>query len=188
MSPTKRRSFRGSVFRSYCDELRRTGIFEKVRAGASERLKPLLDDPRKATSWIDPPAMDELTAAIHAWRGREGLRELGYHVMKSGFTKVLEPIIHLSLSLGASPAGLFSKAALMLSVVSRGVEMSWKPSGGAGGTMSIRCQEAIPAINWTIWEGCFLYTLELARAKGTVGEARVAADGKSCEIDVGWSA
>src|SRR5258708_2476684 len=102
MSIAKARSFRGSVFRSYCDELRRTGIFEKVGAGAWERRKPLLDDPRRAPSWIEPPPMDELTAAIHKLRGRDGLRELGYHVMKSGFTKVMEPIIHLSLSLGAS--------------------------------------------------------------------------------------
>jgi hypothetical protein len=188
MPAVKPWSFRGTVFRSYCDELRRAGVFEKVRAGASSGLAALLDDPGRAPSWMGPAPFDEIMAAVCALRGREGVRELGYHVMKSGFTKVLEPIIHLSLSLmGASPASLLSRAHLMLSVVSRGVEMTWTQSNAHRGTMLVRCEQPIPEITWAGWEGCFLYGLELARASGTVSPARAAADGRSCEIDVSWT-
>src|SRR5436190_13191147 len=145
MSSANGRSFRASLFRSYCDELRRIGIFDQVKAGASAGLKLLLDDPRQAPSWMGPEPFDELAVAIEALRGREAMRELGYRVMKTGFTAVLEPIIHLALSIAGSPASLFSRANLMLAVVSRGVEMTWKPAGKTAGTMSVRCDDPIPA-------------------------------------------
>jgi len=110
-------------------------------------------------------------------------------VMKRDFTLVLEPIIQLSLSLlGASPASLYSRAHLMLAVISHGVTMTWTPAGQSGGTMQVACGDAVPAVSWAAWEGCFLYVLELAGATGTVGEARSAADGRSCAVDVAWTA
>ena len=187
MSPARVRSYRGSLFRSYCDELRRTGSFEDVRRTASPALAGLLDDPRRAPSWIEAGPIDEVTAAIHARRGAEGVRELGYHAMKSGFTKVLEPIIHLAFSIAGSPASLLSRAHLMLAVVARGASMEWKSAGPKAGTLTVRYEGQVPPINFIAWEGCALYVLELARAKGTVGGARVSADGKTAEIDVGWA-
>lgn len=188
MSGPGQRSFKRSVFSSYVNELRRTGLFDEVRAAASPQLAALLDNPRSAPPWIDPPPIEELTAAVHARRGREGVRDLGYQVMKNGFTAIFEPIIHLSLTLlGTSPASLLSRAPLMLSITSRGVEMNWLPTGPSGGTMEVRCAERVPAINWIPWEGTLAYALELAGFPGTVGESRPAADGHSCEIDVSWT-
>ena len=66
MGAAKPRSFRGSLFRSYCKELRRTGIFEQVRSRASAPVKAMLDDPRKVAAWLGPEAFDEMAEAILA--------------------------------------------------------------------------------------------------------------------------
>lgn len=182
------RSFKRSVFTSYLDELRSAGLLGEVRARASTELRALLDAPRKAEPWMGPLPLDEINTAVAALGGREAVRRLGFQVMKRGFTTVMEPIIHVSLTLlGASPASLFSRAQLMLAVTSRGVQMEWVANGPASGTMHVVCGELVPPSSWAAWEGCLLYGLELAGSSGTVGEARPAADGHSCEIDVSWT-
>ena len=189
MIPLPPRSFKRSLFTSYLDVLQRTGLLVRVRAGAGAELAALLDRPRGAGPWMPGATFDELNAALEALAGREAVRQLGLNVMKRDFTLVLEPIIHLSLSLlGASPASLFSRAHLMLAVISHGVEMKWTPAGRSGGTMQVVCGDAVPSISWAAWEGCFLYILELAAATGTVCEARSAADGRGCAVDVAWTA
>lgn len=188
MGAMTRRSYKRSVFSSYVSELRRTGLFDDVRAGASMELAALLDRPGEAPAWIGPGPFEEVTASIHSRRGREGLRKLGYQVMKNGFAAIFEPIVHLSLTLfAASPAALFSRAPLMLSVTSRGVQMKWTPTSPTGGTMEVRCAEPVPDLNWIPWEGIYLHMLEMTRASGTVGMARPASDGRSCQIDISWT-
>lgn len=187
MSALPPRSFKRSLFTSYLEDLQANGLLSRVRALASAELAALLDQPRDTEPWITAAPIDEMNAAVEALSGREAVRQLGLAVMKGGFTKVLEPIIHLSLSLfGASPASLFTRAHLMLAVVSRGVEMKWTPAGKTSGSMQVICGDVVPPVSWAAWEGTFLYVLELAGATGTVGEARPAADGRSCAIDVSW--
>lgn len=189
MDPLGRRSFSRSVFRSFVDELRRTGIFDQVRAQSSATLAPLLDDPRRGPGWIDAAPFDEIGAAVCALRGRDSVRALGYHLMKSGgVVAMLEPIIHLSLAvLGGDPASLLSKAHLMASVFSRGSELSWVPSTPAAGSMRIRCDEALPELSWAPWEGTFMYGFDLTGTRGEIAQARPAADQRSCEIEVRWT-
>ncbi len=189
MSALPPRSFKRSLLTAYLRDLQGNGRLLRVRAEASAGLGELIDHPDQTEPWVSAAPLDELNAAVAALGGREAVRQLGLAVMKSGFTKVLEPIIHLSLSLfGASPASLFLRAPLMLAVVSRGVEMQWMATSRTGGTMKIVCGDPVPPLSWAAWEGTFLHILELAGASGTVGEARPAADGRSCEIDVAWTA
>lgn len=164
------------------------GLFDAVRAGASETLLPLLDDPGSAPTWLEPAALDEMLALIGGLRGREMIRELGYHNAKGGgFKAVLEPIIQLTLSmLGASPGSLFSRAQTLASVVAKGIEMKWSPEGKNSGTIRLRCDDPVRELSWAAWEGVCLYVCELAGMAGTVAAARPSADGRSCEIQVGW--
>ena len=178
-----------SLLRGYVAELHRLGIIEEMRARASGELLPLLDDPRRAPAWVKVALLDELIAALAALRGRDAVREMGYRAMKEGgLATVLEPIIHLTVSvLGGGPGSLFARAQLMASVISRGVELTWTPGGNAGGVMKIRCDERIPELSWAPWEGAFLYSYDLTGSSGEVAQARPAADGGSCEIDLSWT-
>jgi hypothetical protein len=189
MSPPPVRSFKRSLFTSYVTELRRTGLFEQVRTGAPPAVGALLDDPRGAPLWLEPEAFDFVNAQVYALRRREGLRDLGYQVMKHGFTRIVEPIVQVSLNVfGGTPDSVFARANLMLSIVSQGVHMTWVPTGPLRGTMQIRCEMKVPDITWVPWEGTLAYGLELAGARGVVKPARIAADGQSCEVDVSWDA
>jgi hypothetical protein len=182
------RQYTRSVWCSHVQELRRSGRLAEVRAAASERLVPLLDQPREAPKWMDGLAFDELNAVVYGLRGREGLRELLQQVMKSGLAKVLEPIIQLALAVfGGTPAAILSRADSLLAVNSRGVRMKWMTSTFTSGIVQVSCGEVIPPISWIAWEGIFIHVVELAGVSGAVGEARASADGLSCEIDVSWT-
>ena len=188
MSALPPRSFKRSLLTSYLQDLQSNGLLPRVRATASAGLGELIDHPGATEPWIPAAPVDEINAAVAELGGREAVRQLGLAVMKSGFVKVLEPIIHLSLSLfGGTPASLFLRAPLMLAVVSRGVEMKWTATSRTGGTMKVVCGDPVPLPSWAAWEGTFLHILELAGVTGTVGEARPAADGRSCEIEVAWT-
>jgi len=182
------RSYGRSVLRGYLTELRRAELYDQVRARASGELATCMDDPRGVPAWLGPATLDELLAIVGGLRGRDAVGELSYHTMKrGGFKSVLEPIIHLSLSvLGVSPGSLFSRAETMVSVVMRGIEMKWTPGGRASGTMRMRCETPVPEMSWAAWEGVFRWACELAGNRGTVSHARPAPDGRSCEVDVSW--
>jgi hypothetical protein len=47
------RQYTRSVWCSHVQELRRSGLLAEVRAAASDRLVPLLDQPREAPKWMD---------------------------------------------------------------------------------------------------------------------------------------
>jgi hypothetical protein len=184
---TTPRSFSRSVLRSHVEELHRSGRFAGVRAGASESLVALLDHPRDAQAWMDAAPFDELNAVVHGLHGRAGLRELLQHVMKSGFAKVLEPIIQLALTVfGATPASILGRSDTLLAVNTRGVWMKWASASATSGTVRVYCDDNVPPISWIAWEGILTHVVELAGASGTIGEARAAADGRSCEIDMSW--
>lgn len=180
------RRLKSSVFRSYVKELERIGALAEVRAGASPTLAALLDEPRAVSGWMDPAPFEEITALLLKLRGREAVRTLGYQVMKTGFTAVFEPVFHVALALAGGAGSLFSRAEMLASIVSDGVEMRWAPSGPNGGTMRLRCAEPLPPASWIPWEGCYVYGLEVAKTEGKVSEARPSADGRTCEIDVSW--
>lgn len=182
------RSYGRSILRGFVAELRHTGIFEEVRARASRDLALLLADPRRAPAWVPVAPLDEICALVAALRGREAVREMGYHTMSDGgLAAVLAPLIQVSLSLlGRSPAALFSRAQQLASAATRGVEIAWTPEGESGGRMQVRSEEVVPELSWAPWEGGLLYLCELGRARGSVAQAVPAADGRSCTIDVRW--
>jgi hypothetical protein len=188
MDPLGPRKYTRSVLRSYIAELRRLGILDEARARASPEVLPLLDKAGRAPSWIGPEAIDEVLALVGTLRGRDAVREFSYQTMKGGgFLSMLEPLIHLSLSmLGASPASLFSRAGTMVSVVMHGIEMKWTPGTEASGTMRMRCEEPVPELTWAAWEGVLLWAFDLSGTPGTVAAARPSPDGGSCEVDVSW--
>src|SRR5258708_14148982 len=113
------RSYGRSVLRGYVAEMRRAGLYDQVRARASAELATCMEDPRGVPAWLGPATLDELLAIVGGLRGRDAVGALSYHTMKGGgFKSVLEPIIHLSLSmLGANPGSLFSRADTMVSLV-----------------------------------------------------------------------
>jgi hypothetical protein len=189
MDPLGPRRYTRSVLRSYIAELRRLGIFAEARARVSPEVLPLLDDPGRAPKWIGPEAIDEVLAVVGTPpRGREAAREFSYQTMKEGgFPSVLEPLIHLSLSmLGVSPASLFTRAQTMASVVVRGIELKWTSGTEASGTMHMRCDEPLPELTWAAWEGVLLWAFELAATQGIVAAARPSPDRRTCELDVSW--
>jgi hypothetical protein len=189
MDPLGPRKYTRSVLRSYIAELRRLGILDEARARASPEVLPLLDKAGRAPSWIGPEAIDEALAVVGTPpRGRDAVREFSYQTMKEGgFPSMLEPLIHLSLSmLGASPASLFTRAQTMVSVVMRGIEMKWIPGGEASGAIRMRCEEPVPELTWAAWEGVFLWAFDLSGTHGTVAAARPSSDRRTCEVDVSW--
>lgn len=181
--------FSRSILRGYVAEIRRLGIFDEVRASASQELLPLLVDPRRAPAWLPVALLDETIAAVGALRGRAAVREMGLRAMKDGgLATVLEPIIHLTLAvLGGNPASLFARAQMMASVIARGVAVSWTPGRGTTGMVAIQCGARVPELSWAPWEGAFLYPYDLTGSRGEVAQARPAADGRSAEIDVSWT-
>jgi hypothetical protein len=176
------------VLRGYVGELRRAGLYDQIRARASAELATCMEDPRGADAWLGPPTLDELLAIVGGLRGRDAVGSLSHDTMKSGgFKSVLEPIIHLALSvLGATPGSLFSRADAMVSVVMRGIELKWTPGGKSSGTMRMRCETPVPELSWAAWEGVFRWACELAGTQGAVAAARPAPDGRSCEVDLSW--
>lgn len=188
MTPADGRKYKRAIFIGYVAELKQMGIFEAVRAAASPELAALLDDPRRAPSWLEPGPLDEVIAAVGRLRGRNACRELGFNVMKHGFTSVLEPIIHLSLSvIGGGPGSLYSRAQMMVSVTTRGIEMKWKPTAPTSGTVRISSVDVMQDFAWAAWEGTLVYGLELAGVDGTVAPARCEPGGKSCDVDIAWN-
>lgn len=188
MNPSGPRSFSRSVFDAHVVDLRRTGLFDGVRAIASDGMKALLDNPRSAAPWVGGPVFDELNELVFRLGGRAALRDLVCNAVHSGLVKVLEPLIQLSLKfLGGTPASLFSRADLLVAVNSRNVRMRWTPTSPVSGVMQVLCGEQVPPVTWIAWEGVFKSMLELAGATGTIGEARAAPDGRGCEIDLSWT-
>jgi len=183
-----RASIPAASLRGYVSELHRLGIFDAARARASPEILPLLDDPGRAPSWIGPEVIDEVLLSVGALRGRETVREMGYHLVKHrGLGAVLQPFIHLSLSMtGGGPGSLFSRLPAMVSVSSRGLEVRWVPATETSGTIHIRCDGPVQDLVWAAWEGMFTYAIELGGSQGTVARARVAPDEKSCQVDVSW--
>jgi hypothetical protein len=188
MDPLGPRRYTRTVLRGYVAELHRLGILDAACARAPPEILPLLENPGRAPSWLGPEAIDEVLKAVDTLRGREAVRELGYHLVKHrGLASVLEPFVHLSLILtGGSPGSLFSRLPVMASLGSRGLEVKWASTGPASGTIHIRCDGPVQDLVWAAWEGMFTYVLELGRRQGTVARARVAPDEKSCEVDVSW--
>ncbi len=188
MDPLGPRRYTRSVLRGYVAELHRLGIFDATFAGAPPEIAPLLENPGRAPSWLGPEAIDVVLTAVDKFRGREAVRDLGYHLVKHrGLASVLEPFIELSLTLtGRGPGSLFSRLPAIASVGSRGLEVRWVPASPMTGTIHIRCDDPVLDLVWAAWEGMFMYGLELGGRKGTVARARTAADGKSCEVDVSW--
>jgi hypothetical protein len=177
-----------SVLRGYVGELRRLELFDEVRARASEDLAACMDDPAAVPGWLGPATFDELLEIAGALRGREAVVEISHHAVRGGgFKAVLEPIIHLSMSiLGAGPAALLSRANTMASVVLRGIELEWAPSGESSGTMRLRCETPVGEMTWAAWEGVFHWLCELAGARGTIATTRTAPDGRSHEANLSW--
>jgi hypothetical protein len=190
MEPLGPRAYSRSLLRTYLGVLRELALFDPIRARASPALGALMDQPVRAPAWLDPPPFDELIAAVGRQAGREGCRDFGYRVMKAGgYVSVLEPILHFSLKvLGGNAGTLLAKAHLMSAVVTRGIEMKWVPSGFRAGAMRMRCDDAMQDFAWAGWEGSFLFGCELAGAQAQITPARCAPDGRSCEIDVQWTA
>jgi hypothetical protein len=189
MDPLGPRRYARSVLRSYIAELRRLGILDEARARASPEILPLLDKAGRAPPWIGPEAIDEVLAVVGGPpRGRAAAREFSHQTMKGGgFPSVMEPLIHLSLSmLGVSPASLFGRAQTMASVVMHGIEMKWTSGGEASGTMRMRCEEPVPELTWAAWEGVLLWAFDLCGTRGTVAPARPSPDRRTCEVDVSW--
>jgi hypothetical protein len=182
------RQYTRSVLRGYVAELHRLGIFDATLASAPPEIAALLEKPGRAPPWLGPEAIDVVLTAVDKFRGREAVRELGYHLMKHrGFASVLEPFIQLSLALTrGGPGSLFPRLPAIVSVSTRGLEMRWVPAGPLNGTVHIRCDDPTLDLVWAAWEGIFVYGLELGGSKGTVARARAAPDGKSCEVDVIW--
>jgi hypothetical protein len=182
------RMYSRSVLRGYVGELRRLEFFDEVRPRASEELAARMDDPGGAPGWVGPATLDELLEIVGALRGREAVVEISHHAMRGGgFRAVLEPIIHLALSiLNAGPESLLSRANAMASVILRGIEMKWAPSGESSGTMRLRCDTPVGELTWAAWEGVFRWLCELAGARGTVGETRILDDGRCYEAVVSW--
>jgi hypothetical protein len=91
------RRYTRTVLRGYVAELHRLGIFDAACARAPPEILPLLENPGRAPSWLGPEAIDEVLKAVDTLRGREAVRELGYHLVKHrGLASVLEPFVHLA--------------------------------------------------------------------------------------------
>lgn len=186
-SPLGPRQFNRSVLRAHVDSLRRSGLFEEVRADVSPGVAILLDHPGKAPAWLGGGCFDELNAAIHRRRARAGLRDFLGHVMQTSLAGTLEPIIRFVLGfLGQGPAAIFGRTDLMLSTNTRNIEMHWKATSRKSGVITVVCGEPVPEVSWIAWEGTFAWVLALTGATGSVGEARPSADARCCEIDVRW--
>jgi hypothetical protein len=187
MDSGKQRAFSRSVLRAHVHELDSSRLFETVRAGASDALAALLDDPRHAPDWLDGATFDELNACVYRLVGRDGLRKLLAGTMQWGLARAIEPIIHFVFKfIGKTPATLFSRTDSLLAISVRGVRMRWAASSASSGTIHVACKEPVPPVSWVAWEGIFGYIITLAGATGTVDDARPGDDGKSCEIDVHW--
>jgi hypothetical protein len=179
-----------SILRGFIAELHHLGVFEEIKARASPELLPLLIDPGSAPSWQAVAPLDEINTVLGALLGRGAVRDLGYRTLKEGgLASVLEPIIHLTIAvMGSNPGSLFARMQLMASVISRGLELGWRPVGSTAGVITIRCDERVPEMSWGPWEGALRYPYDLTGYHGEVAQARPAADGRSCEIDVSWTA
>jgi len=184
------RSFRRSMLRGYANEIRRLGLMDQILRRVSPETAELLHAPDKAPAWVPGARLDDILIALVALRTREAARELGYRLIKGGTLEaVLAPIISFSLTfLGGDPASLFSRAQVMASVISHGIELRWEKTGPTAGTIKIVTEEPMPDPSWAAWEGALSFAFELTSTAGEISPARPAPDDRCGEVRISWKA
>ena len=184
------RAFRRSILRGYASEIERLGLMGEILAHVSPEVAELLRAPGKAPAWVPGARLDEILIALVALRSREAARELGYRLIKGGTLEaVLAPIITVSLKfLGGDPASLFSRAQVMASVISHGIQLRWEKSGPSAGTIKIVTEKPMPDSSWAAWEGALSVAFELTATAGEILPARPAPDDRCGEVRISWKA
>jgi hypothetical protein len=171
-------------------EIERLGLMSEILQRVSPEVADLLRAPDKAPAWVAGARLDAILIALVALRGREAARELGYRLIKGGALEaVLAPIIGVSLKfLGGDPASLLSRAHVMASVISQGIDLRWERSGPSEGTIKIVTEEPMPDSSWAAWEGAFKVAFELTGTSGVVSPAQPAPDDRCGEVRISWQA
>src|SRR5260370_36791319 len=126
-------------------------ILQRVPPETAELLRA----PNKAAAWVAGDRLGEIVIALVALRSREAARELGYRLIKGGTLEaVLAPIITVSLKfLGGDPASLFSRAQVMASVISHGIQLRWEKPGPSARPLKVATEKPMPDPPWPAWDG-----------------------------------
>src|SRR5260370_37113565 len=145
-------------------------ILQRVPPETAELLRA----PNKAAAWVAGDRLGEIVIALVALRSREAARELGYRLIKGGTLEaVLAPIITVSLKfVGGDPASLFSRAQVMASVISHGIQLRWEKTGPSADTIKIVTEEPMPDPSWAAREGALSVAFALTATAGELSPAQ----------------
>ncbi len=184
------RAFRRSILRGYASEIERLGLMGEIAERVPPEVAELLRAPNKAPAWVPGASLDDILIALVALRSREAARELGYRLIKGGTLEaVLAPIISFSLTfVGGDPASLFSRAQVMASVISHGIQLRWEKTGPSAGTIKIVTEEPMPDSSWAAWEGALSVAFALTATAGEISPAQPAPDDRCGEVRISWKA
>jgi len=167
--------------------VQRDGI-EPVLARVGPDAHALLIDPPVRTAWLSCEPFEEVYRAIAAIHGVEVLRDLGLEATRDSLANtILRPIIQAVVSIGATPASLFSQLNLSIRASMRGVTTSYHAETRTKGVVLATYARPLPPMIQQVSLGALRYVYELCRVKGSVDLVSVENSGCLARIGVAWT-
>lgn len=120
------------------------GLIEKVKAEVRPETLAALENPMSARWHPGALAVDVWNAVIKV-DGPQQYEALNLKLTSESFGPVVRPLIKVALALGgSSPATIFSRLNDAIKVATRGVTVSWAPSGPTAGQVTFEYPCAVP--------------------------------------------
>lgn len=142
--------------------LKARGLFERVKAEVRPETRAVLEDPMSARWHPSPVALDAWNAVIKV-DGPSQYEALNLKLTAESFGPVVRPLLKVALALGgSSPATIFGRLNDAIKVATRGVTVTWTPSGPAAGQVAFEypCPVPPPVVEFG-WRGVMRFGEEL---------------------------
>ncbi|MEW6433633.1 MAG: hypothetical protein AB1730_19165 [Myxococcota bacterium] len=122
------------------------GLLDRVKAAVKPETRAALDDPMSARWHPGAVAVDTWQAIVDA-EGPAQLEALNLKVTAESFGPVVRPLVKVALALGgSSPATVFARLNDAIKVATRGVTVTWTPSGAQAGQVAFEYPCAMPPV------------------------------------------
>lgn len=122
------------------------GLLDGVKAAVKPETRAALDDPMSSRWHAGAVAVDAWQAIVDA-EGPAQLEALNLKVTAESFGPVVRPLVKVALALGgSSPATVFGRLNDAIKVATRGVTVTWTPSGAQAGQVAFEYPCAMPPV------------------------------------------
>lgn len=160
---------RAAVVIGYVRWLRQAGYYDSVAARVSPSLRKLMEEPPIRTAWVSAQDVEALMSVLEQVAPLGQCRRMGSDTTRDSILPAVRPMIEAALRrAGTSPAAIYERLPVMLSMVVPDQSVRWEPHGPRRGEALIGWPYRPCDATLEVWAGALEVGLELCGAKGTV--------------------